>query len=369
VPDTAAWIALILFLGVGYLVAKVVLIRRQKAIVVIYFVCLVAAFLFIKQYAFLKAVLPATLFERVIAATGWSYMLFRQIHLVVDAYEGQIENLSCWNYLNYQINLFGFIAGPIQRYQDFCQSWLCLTPITTGAEAVLRAYLRIFTGILKITVLAGFCIAKFDKWSAMLLSAKTMGQDSHWVTVVKLLGVFYLYPAYIYFNFSGYCDMVIGGASLVGMKMPENFDRPYVSRNMIDYWTRFHRTLGFWVRDYLFAPIYRAIAVRWPAKAIYLAFLCYFIAFFLAGVWHGSTWNFVIYGLLNAIGVAAAKLWETWLIKKRGRKGLRTYLQSKPIRVVAIAATLHYVCLTLLFFPADMGKTRLMLNQAYHFIV
>ena len=78
------------------------------------------------------------------------------------------------------------------------------------------------------------------------------------------------------------------------MKLPENFDQPYLSRNVIDYWTRFHRTLGFWIRDYLFLPLYKGVAERWPERADSLAFLCYFVAFFVAGIWHGPTANFVV---------------------------------------------------------------------------
>jgi D-alanyl-lipoteichoic acid acyltransferase DltB (MBOAT superfamily) len=161
----------------------------------------------------------------------------------------------------------------------------------------------------------------------------------------------------MYFNFSGYCDAMIAAAGLFGIRMPENFDYPFLSRNMIDYWTRWHMTLGFWIRDYIFTPLYMTIASHWPARAASFAFLCYFLAFFLAGLWHGSTWNFVIYGLLNGLGVAAAKLWENWLVKRRGRRGFKTYLQSRSIHALAVIGTFHFVCFTLLFFPTDLEKT------------
>jgi D-alanyl-lipoteichoic acid acyltransferase DltB (MBOAT superfamily) len=121
--------------------------------------------------------------------------------------------------------------------------------------------------------------------------------------------------------------------------------------------------LGFWIRDYVFTPIYKSIATHWPRRASSLAFLCYFVAFFLAGIWHGSTWNFVIYGLLNGAGVSAAKLWENHLIKRRGRPGLRAYMQSRPIHVAAVVGNFHYVCLTILFFPADMERTFSIINS------
>ena len=158
---------------------------------------------------------------------------------------------------------------------------------------------------------------------------------------------------------------MIAGASLVGIELPENFDRPYLARNVIDYWTRWHRTLGFWIRDYLFLPLYKGVAQEWPERAESLAFLCYFVAFFVIGAWHGPTANFVIYGLLQAIGVSAAKLWERHILKRRGRAGLKQYLQSARVRTLAIVATLNFECFSLLFFPVDVHTTLQMLQTVW----
>ncbi len=188
-------------------------------------------------------------------------------------------------------------------------------------------------------------------------------------TIGHFLGVLYFFPLYLYLNFSGYCDIVIAGASLLGMKLPENFDHPYLARNVIDFWTRFHRTLGFWIRDYLFLPLYKGVAERWPKRAESYAFLCYFVAFFFAGVWHGPTANFIVYGILQAIGVSAAKLWERHLVKRRGRAGLKLYMQSTRVRIVAIICTLHFEFFALLFFPVDIHTTAHMLKAVFRAVI
>ena len=136
----------------------------------------------------------------------------------------------------------------------------------------------------------------------------------------------YAYMFFLYFNFSGYCDVVIAGAALVGLRLPENFNAPFLSRNILEYWTRWHITLGFWIRDYLFTPFYKAGVERFPQRTLAIAVIGYFFAFSLAGLWHGSTLNFLIYGLLNGAGLSAAKLWEYVIIKRSGRPGLRRYL-------------------------------------------
>jgi alginate O-acetyltransferase complex protein AlgI len=359
VPDLPSWLALLLFLASGYVVAKTLQAYPRHWVLALYVTVVVSAFLVLKRYAFLVPILPSTLLAHTVTIVGLSYMLFRQIHVAVDAMQGQIEGLSIWSFLNYQANVFGLSAGPIQRFQEFQEYWNKLTPLSSDVRRILLGYCRVFVGVIKIVFVAGLCHFYYEKACSDLLEPNPASLPSQ---LAGTAAVFYLYPAYIYFNFSGYCDIVIGGAGLFGIRMPENFDSPFLSRNMIEYWTRWHRTLGFWIRDYVFTPMYKAIAERWPSRAASMAFLCYFVALFLTGIWHGATWNFVIFGLLNGLGVAAAKLWENRLLKHGGRQGLKQYLRSEPIRFLAVAATFHYVCLTIFFFPVDLERSFRVVN-------
>lgn len=364
-PDAQSLVAMVLWLASGYVVARVLMARPDSRLLAIYVAGMVAAFVILKRYEFLELFLPRSILDHSLSIVGLSYMLFRQIHVVVDARQGQIESLPFWTYLNYQTNLFGLLAGPIQRYQDFADDWNRLEPLSTDAAEILKTYRRIFIGVLKVVALSEACLAGYNWAAASLLSGgqALSGPFVRWRALGTFLAFFYLYPAYIYFNFSGYCDLVIGAARLFGIRMPENFEWPFFGRNMIDYWTRWHKTLGLWIRDYVFTPMYMAIAGRWSNRAASLAFVCYFFAFFLTGVWHGSTWNFLIFGILNGIGVAAAKLWENHLLKRRGRLWYKQYLQSKLIRAASIFVTFHFVCITILFFPADMHKTLTVLRS------
>jgi D-alanyl-lipoteichoic acid acyltransferase DltB (MBOAT superfamily) len=254
-----------------------------------------------------------------------------------------------WSYLCYQLNPFTLLAGPLQRYQRFHEDWQSLTPQHADTHELRMTVLRILIGVIKVSFIAEACL--------QLALYPPTGMEA-WQRVF----LFYFFPAYVYFNFAGYCDIVIASASLFGIRVPENFDRPYLARNMIDFWTRWHRTLSFWIRDYVFTPLYMAIARRRPGWASNMAFLCYFVALFLAGVWHGASWNFVVFGVLNGIGVAAAKLWENLIVAQYGRAGLRTYLASKPIRWIAGIATFHFVCLTQVFLRP--GRTTDQLIEA-----
>jgi D-alanyl-lipoteichoic acid acyltransferase DltB (MBOAT superfamily) len=312
------------------------------------------------------AYLPEPLILQAVTIVGLSYMLFRQVQFLVDAKEGQIEQASLWSYANYQLNLFTLLSGPIQRYQEYREQWEKLDPLLLDDHAIRKAYFRLLAGLIKLAVLGTVFLSLYQRSADALLPALgSVSRLDRTTAVGHFLGILYFFPLYLYLNFSGYCDIVIAGASLLGLKLPENFDRPYLSRNVIDYWTRWHRTLGFWIRDYLFLPLYKGVAVRWPGRADSLAFLCYFVAFFVAGIWHGPTLNFVVYGLLQGVGVSAAKLWERHLLKTRGRSGLREYLRSSRVRLIAIVGTLHFECASLLFFPVDVHTTLKMLEAVF----
>jgi len=348
VPNAACWLALVAFLLSGYFFSRALMAFPSRWLLMVYLLLHLSAFLILKRYQFLGLMLPDSILAHSLLLVGVSYMLFRQIHVAVDAMQGQVSDLSLWTYLNYQANVFGLIAGPVQRYQQFTESWAALSPVLTDWYDLAKAYQRICWGVIKVSAISSACL-----WLYSQLSSDLVGSSSQptWLAAGKLMAMFYLYPAHIYFNFSGYCDIMIAAASLFGMRMPENFSLPFLSRNMIEYWTRWHMTLGTWIRDYIFTPMYVALASRWPARAATVAIVCYFIALLLAGVWHGSTWNFVIFGLLNGLGVSLVKLWETWIVRRRGRGGLKEYLQSRPIHTFAVVANFNFVCVTILFFP------------------
>lgn len=340
-PDIATASTLLAFVGSGYLAGRVLAVRPSRTLLVTYLALLVGAFVYLKRYAFLQLLPGETWLEHTLDIVGLSFIFFRQIHYVVDAKQGEVREFSLWAYLCYQLNPFTLLAGPIQRYQQFHKDWELLLPRHADAVELRLAFLRILVGVAKVSFIGEVCLRLAESPPGIL--GPTGGAFAS----------FYFYPAYVYFNFAGYCDIVIAGASLAGLRVPENFNHPYLARNMIDFWTRWHMSLTFWIRDYVFTPTYMGIARRWPVRAPGLSFLCYFLALFLAGVWHGATWNFVVFGVLNGIGVSAAKVWENLLIARYGRSGLRRYLASAPVRRVAQVANFHFVCLTIVFLRPE----------------
>jgi D-alanyl-lipoteichoic acid acyltransferase DltB (MBOAT superfamily) len=332
------------FVGSGYLAAMLLKRIPNGVLLTAYLIALTAAFIILKKYAFLRLIGGESLLAHALDLIGLSFIFFRQIHYVVDVKQGEITHVALWPYLTYQFNPFTLLAGPIQRYQGFQEDWQKLTPRFTDGIELRLAVLRILIGVIKVSLIGEYCL--------QVAQTAYYEPEAYGAWPSRLLR-FYFFPAFVYFNFTGYCDIVIGGAALFGIRVPENFDRPYLARNMIDYWTRWHRTLSFWIRDYIFTPLYVSIARRRASLASNLAFACYFVALFLAGVWHGATRNFVVFGLLNGAGVSAAKLWENIIVARVGRAGLRRYLASSPILYAARFSTFHFVCLTMFFLQPE----------------
>ena len=164
---------------------------------------LVAAFLVLKQYAVLDWVLPRGLvqspveilgipirdgvLQHLVRIIGLSYMLFRQIHVLVNAVQGQIERISLWSYVNYQLNLFTILAGPIQRYQDFDEQWQTLQPVLADPHELLQNCLRLLLGVLKIALIAPLFHKGWDElqvgWSITASRAGSISSSFRWSSI------------------------------------------------------------------------------------------------------------------------------------------------------------------------------------------
>jgi hypothetical protein len=165
----------------------------------------------------------------------------------------------------------------------------------------------------------------------------------------------YAYPVFLYFNFSGYTDIAIGSAELLGCRLPENFNQPYLARSILDFWNRWHMSLTHWIRDYLFMTSYKAAAERFPAVAKYLGWVLLFFALFIAGIWHGSTPGYMVFGTINGFGAAVNQAYGDYLRHRLGRAGFQRYQKNRLVKVIAIVATFHYMCFSHLFFSSGVS--------------
>ena len=345
VPALVAFAALFVS---GYLSVYRLRISRSRFSLAVHLILAAAAFVVLKRYAFVSAWLPPGLGGHGLVLVGLSYMLFRQIHLMVDAAQGELRDFDPWSYVVYQTSWLTLLAGPIQRYQDFRTDWTGTRPEPRRLTTQLRLWNRIMFGIIKIAALAPY----LWRFHVVDLAVSWNDLDALLSThPLRIAGSLVTASAYLYVNFSGYCDIVIAAGRLMGHRLPENFDRPWMARNLLDFWNRWHRTLSMWIRDYLFTTTYLAILRRRPSQSGLAGVGAIFMALFLAGIWHGSTMSFLYFGLMHGLGGAIAKSWEMMLMRRLGPVGYARYLENVPARIAASGLTLGYVsCSLILFF-------------------
>ena len=268
---------------------------------------------------------------------GISYLAFRCSRLVLEIRNGVVQKPNFLEYVNFAFFLPTMPVGPINTYANFRRGFVERYEVPVG-----RAALRILVGAVKYEFLGNLCNQL--TYSGLLLD----DHPHHWLDLPVAMLFYYLY---LYLNFSGFCDMAIGAAGLMGIAVPENFDDPMVARNMREFWNRWHITLSGWMRDQVFSPLskflVRVMGVKLADHAIALTIL---VTFLLIGIWHGVGWNYAAFGLAQALGVATVHYYTIFLKNKLGRDGFKAYNENKWIRAVAVVLTFCYCGASLIFF-------------------
>jgi len=215
---------------------------------------------------------------------GISFFTFQALSYIIDLYRRKIEPQRNFINLGLYIALFPqLIAGPIVRYHDIAGQ---LVERKVTREGFATGVQRFLFGLSKKVLLANPMAVIADQVFALPGSELTAG--------VAWLGIF-CFTLQLYYDFSGYSDMAIGLGKMFGFHFLENFNYPYISRSMGEFWRRWHISLGTWIRDYVYLPLggSRLGEVRTQVNL--------FIIFFVCGLWHGASWNYVIWGVYNGV--------------------------------------------------------------------
>jgi alginate O-acetyltransferase complex protein AlgI len=278
---------------------------------------IVAVFVVLKRYTFLPAGVDLPFLYLQI---GLSYVLFRILQMVIDSAGGEKEaRLDGLNFFNFTCNFLCFVSGPIQRSNEYLAD-LGRLDRKVDETLAFAALHRIIKGFIKLAVVSAVANYLFANFSTAVLAETT--PMAGWRYVAQFAASAVTYTFYLYYNFSGYMDIVIGIGWLLGQNLPENFDRPFSARNIFEFWSRWHMTLSEWFKTYLFNPLMKVLAehVSAPSALPYLGVVAFFVTFFVMGVWHGSTGVFVIYGLVMGAGASLNKLWQVFMTKRLGKK-------------------------------------------------
>jgi alginate O-acetyltransferase complex protein AlgI len=305
----------VLFLGLGYVLVEALRVTRSHALLVVGVCTLLASFVVLKQYGFVRGLWQVPF---PYLALGLSYVLFRVLQLMIDAKQGELsQRLRVLDYFDFTAGFLTLVAGPIQRYPDYEESRQA--PVAVDEERAFKGFSRTITGFVKLAVISASFNYGFSSLSGTLLALPA--EASLATVVVRYALCAACYAAYLYANFSGYMDIVIGVGSLAGRTLPENFDRPFAARSFLEFWSRWHMTLSDWFRTYLFNPLLKSLSARFSSAshAPYLAVFAFFVTFLVMGIWHGTTRVFVVYGLLMGLGASVNKLWQVQASKRLGK--------------------------------------------------
>jgi D-alanyl-lipoteichoic acid acyltransferase DltB (MBOAT superfamily) len=356
VPNARSWALFAAGLAGTYVALAAVRASRRGGVAAVAIGLTLIVYLYAKRYDFFATWVPVPmdwdLSLHPVELVGLSYMLLKAIHLFVDEWQGQLAPFTLWSYLNYQLSFFTLTAGPIQRYNDFRRGWQEIDLRPRDSREALLSWCRLLAGMIKMSVLGAWALAAFQR------AAAPDGPHS----LSDALICFYVYPVYLYLNFSGYTDVMLGAAGLLGFNLPENFNRPYLARNVLDFWDRWHISVTHWIRDYVFMTSYKLAASRYPSAARYWSYALLFLALFLAGVWHGMTDRFVLFGALNGLGVAVTRAYGDALRAALGSTRVKAYLRNRTVRWIATLITLHYVGFCFLFFSLSLQQVRTLLR-------
>lgn len=287
----------------------------------------------------------------IILPLGISFFTFTQISFLVDTYQGKVKEYNFVHYLLFVTYFPHLIAGPVLHHREMMPQFAHASTYRFNYENMSVGLTIFFIGLFKKVVLAD----GIAQYVAPVFSAPAAGVQ---LNFIEAWGGALCYTLQLYFDFSGYSDMAIGLSRMFGVLLPLNFHSPYKSLSIIEFWQRWHISLTKYIREYLYTPITLAgtrLGFGKPASVelLYSLVAPTLFIFLIIGLWHGASWNYVIFGGMHGVLLVINHLW-----RKRGFCVSRK--KTSPgffIRILAWAATFFSVALTFVMFRAHSIAT------------
>jgi D-alanyl-lipoteichoic acid acyltransferase DltB (MBOAT superfamily) len=264
--------------------------------------------------------------RQVLVVVGFSYVALRFVDAARAVYEGLAPPTGIASTINYLLPFHMLAAGPIQSYMEFVSQPDVPAPLR--ASEAMDAYWLISWGLFKKYVLATLI-------EQLLLTGFRAG----WAYSIFELQMNFIW---LYLDFSAYSEVALGVGRLIGFATPLNFNRPYLARNIIEFWERWHISLSMFIRRNIFFPLQLALVRRFPNTPLINASIAFLVSFALCGVWHEISLRMFYWGLLQAFGLITVNIYRHYLQKKLGRSGLKRYMANRWIRAVGIFITFEF---------------------------
>ena len=298
----------LLFAGAIYGKSRAMIVYLLAFVIYQYFLVFIAQRIEIKR---LKPLVFLSIFPLVInkvfaltslhllAFIGISYMSFKTIQIMLEISDGLIkEKISIKDYLQFLLFFPTVSAGPIDRSRRFLKEINEVMPRKEYLELAGDGVYRIVLGLLYKVVLSTYVYQ-------MLLALNNTG------TVVYSIKYMYLYTLYLFFDFAGYSLMAVGSSNILGIQTPMNFNKPFLSVDIKDFWTRWHITLSTWLRDFVFSRVLmQVIRKKWFKNRLHNATYAYMVNMLVMGFWHGLSVSYIVYGFYHGVLMAGFEVYQ-----------------------------------------------------------
>lgn len=263
---------------------------------------------------------------------GISFYTFQALSYLTEIYwkeEEPEENLA--DFMIYMLFFMKFLSGPIERARDMLPQLKSGKPV--AYPSIVYGMKLIVVGLIKKLILADYISPYIDG----------IFNSIHTASGIQLLMACLLYPVELYGDFSGYTDIALGGACMLGFKLSPNFNRPFIAQTTAEFWRRWHMSLSFWVRDYLYLPLSSGIR-RWGQWGVFLSLSLTFAGL---GAWHGAGWNYIIYGLIQ--GLIIFYEMKTAMIRNK----IKNWIGNPLFATLSIFRTYLLFAFSLVFFRLE----------------
>ncbi|WP_461215415.1 D-alanyl-lipoteichoic acid biosynthesis protein DltB [Lacticaseibacillus sp. GG6-2] len=276
---------------------------------------------------------------------GISYLTFRVVQIVMELRDGTIKALSLPLVVRFICFMPTLSSGPIDRYRRFVKDYQQVPDQAAYADMLSRAVRYLFLGFLYKYIL-GYVFGTI--WLPQIAHVAIRLGGVSW----PLVAYMYDYSMYLFFDFAGYSLFAVAISLIMGIETPMNFNRPFASPNIKEFWNRWHMSLSFWFRDFVFMrTTFFIMKHKLIKNRIRVSQVAYLINFLVMGFWHGVTWYYIVYGLFHACAIIINDIWLRY--KKKHRKQIP---HNRFTQALAIFITFNVVCFSFLIFSGFLNQ-------------
>ena len=284
---------------------------------------------------------------------GISYLTFRSVGMIIELRDGVLKEFSLWEFLRFMLFMPTFSSGPIDRFKRFNEDYETIPERDELLDMLETSVQYIMLGFLYKFILAHIF------GSMILPPLKQYALQMGGIFNLPTLGVMYVFGLDLFFDFAGYSMFALAISNLMGIKSPINFNKPFVSRDLKEFWNRWHMSLSFWFRDFVFM---RLVTVLIRNKVFKnrntTSSVAYIINMLVMGFWHGVTWYYIAYGLFHGLGLVVNDAWlrkKKTVNKERKKKNLPLLPDNKWTQAVGIFITFNVVMFSFLIFSGFLN--------------